>query len=162
MDRLFCPWNSPGKNIGVGSCSLLQGILPTQGSNLGLPHCRQILYLLSHQGRPRILEGVACSFSSRSSQPRNRTGVSCLAGRFFTVWATRNINGVYTRTTASLSCAGLHIKNCKSGPIVEVREAKKCSDAEHELWSQTNLGSSTDWFPASSMTFGRLLNCSKL
>ena len=100
----------------------------TQGSNLGLPHCRWILYLLSHRGRPRILEWVACSFSSRSSQPRTWTGVSCLAGRFFTVWATRNINEVYTHTIASLLCGGLHIKNCKYGPIVELREAKKCSD----------------------------------
>ena len=48
--RLLCPWDSPGKNIGVGSHSLLQGIFPTQGSNLGLLHCRQILYRLSHQG----------------------------------------------------------------------------------------------------------------
>ena len=47
--RLFCPWNSPGKNTGVGSHSLLQGIFLTQGSNLGI----------------------------------------CVAGRFFTVWATR-------------------------------------------------------------------------
>ena len=37
------PWNSPGQNTGVGSLSLLQGIFPTQGSNLGLLHCRQIL-----------------------------------------------------------------------------------------------------------------------
>ena len=35
---LYTPWNSPGKNTGVGSCSLLQGIFPTQGSNPGLPH----------------------------------------------------------------------------------------------------------------------------
>ena len=48
--RLLCPWNSPGKNIGVGSHSLLQEIFPTQGSNLGLLHYRQILYHLSHQG----------------------------------------------------------------------------------------------------------------
>ena len=34
---LLCPWNSPGKNAGVGSHSFLQGIFPTQGSNLGLP-----------------------------------------------------------------------------------------------------------------------------
>ena len=39
-----------GKNTGVGSLSLLQGIFPTQGSNPGLPHCRQILYLPSHRG----------------------------------------------------------------------------------------------------------------
>ena len=72
----------------VGSLSLLQGIFPTQGSNPGLPHCRQILYQLSHKGSPRILEWVVFPFSSGSSLPRNRTGVSCIAGRFSTSWAT--------------------------------------------------------------------------
>ena len=48
---LHSPWNSPGKNTGVGSLSLLQGIFPTQGLNPGLPHCRRILHQLSHQGR---------------------------------------------------------------------------------------------------------------
>ena len=42
--------DSSGKNTGVGCHALLQGILPTQGSNPGLPHCRRILYHLSHQG----------------------------------------------------------------------------------------------------------------
>ena len=45
--RLPYLWNSPGKNTGVGCHSLLQGIFPTQGSNLGCLHCRQILYHLS-------------------------------------------------------------------------------------------------------------------
>ena len=45
---LYSPWNSPGHNTGVDSCSLLQGIFPTQGWNPGLLHCRQILYQLSH------------------------------------------------------------------------------------------------------------------
>ena len=49
---LYSPWNSPGQNTGVGSLSLLQEIFPTQGSNLGLPHCRSILYQLSHKGSP--------------------------------------------------------------------------------------------------------------
>ena len=66
-----------------------QGIFPTQGSNPGLPHCRQNLYHLSHQGSPRILERVTYPFSRGSSQPRNWTGVSCIAGRFFTSWSTR-------------------------------------------------------------------------
>ena len=44
-------WNSRGKNTGVGCHFLLQGIFP-QGSNLGLLHCTQILYHLSHQGSP--------------------------------------------------------------------------------------------------------------
>ena len=47
---LYSPWNSPSQNTGVGSLSLLQGIFPTQGPNPGLPHCRGILYQLSHQG----------------------------------------------------------------------------------------------------------------
>ena len=47
---LYSPWNSPGQNTGVDSLSLLQGIFPTQGSKPGLPHCRKILYQLSHQG----------------------------------------------------------------------------------------------------------------
>ena len=49
---LYSPWSSPGQNTGVGSLSLLQRIFPTQGLNPGLPHCRQILYQLSHKGRP--------------------------------------------------------------------------------------------------------------
>ena len=73
----------------MSSLSLLQGIFPTQGSNSGLPHCGQILYQLSHKGSPRILEWVAYPFSRGSSQPRNWTRVSCIAGRFFTNWAMR-------------------------------------------------------------------------
>ena len=72
---------------GVGSLSLLQETFPTQGSNPGPPHCRWILYQLSHKGSPRILECVAYPFSSWSSRPRNWTRVSCIAGRFFTNWA---------------------------------------------------------------------------
>ena len=60
------------------------GDLPNQGSNPGLPHCRQILYQLSHKGSPRILEWVSYPFSSRSTWPRNPIDVSCIAGRFFT------------------------------------------------------------------------------
>ena len=52
---LYSPWNSPGQNTGVGNLSLLQGIFPTQGLNLGLPYCRRILYQLSHKGSPRIV-----------------------------------------------------------------------------------------------------------
>ena len=42
------PWDSPGRNTGIGCHFLLQEIFPTQRSNSGLPHCRQILYYLSH------------------------------------------------------------------------------------------------------------------
>ena len=74
-----------GQNTGVGSLLLFQGIFPTQGSNPGLPHCKQILFQLSHKGSPRILEWVAYPFPKGSSQTR----VSCIAGRFFTNWAIR-------------------------------------------------------------------------
>ena len=47
---LYSPWHSPGQNTGVGSLSLLQGIFPTQGSNPGLPNCRQVFYQPSHKG----------------------------------------------------------------------------------------------------------------
>ena len=85
--------DSPGKNTGVGCHVLLQGIIPTQGLNPGLRHCRQILYCLSHQGIPRVLEWVAYPFSSGSSLSRNQTRVSCIAGGFFTSWATRKAQG---------------------------------------------------------------------
>ena len=64
---LYSPCNSPGQNTGMGSCSLLQGIIPTQRSNPGLQHCRWILYQLSHKGSTRILEWVAYPFSRGSS-----------------------------------------------------------------------------------------------
>ena len=69
-----CPRQSlefSSQNTGVGSLSLLQGIFPAQGSNPGLPHCKKILYQLSHKGSPRILEWLANPFSRGSSRPRN-------------------------------------------------------------------------------------------
>ena len=107
-----CPWNSPGKNTGV-SCHFLLHIVPTLGLNSDLLHCRWSLYHLSHQKvkakvaqscltlcdpmdytihailQARTLEWVAFPFSRGSSLPRDQTQVSCIAGRFFTSWATR-------------------------------------------------------------------------
>ena len=80
--------NSPGKNSEVGCHALLQGVFPTQGSNPGLLHFRQILYHLSHQAIPWILEWIAYPFSRGSSRPRIPTRVSCIAGGFFASWAT--------------------------------------------------------------------------
>ena len=75
--RLLC-------STGVGSHSPFQGIFPTQGSNPGLPHCRQIFYSLSQQVIPKILAWVAYPFSRGSSWPRYQTRISCIAGGFFT------------------------------------------------------------------------------
>ena len=55
--RFLCPWNFPGQNTGVGSCSLLQGLFLTQGWNPGVLHCRQIPYCLSHQEAPKYWRG---------------------------------------------------------------------------------------------------------
>ena len=58
--KLLSPWDFPGKDTGMGHHFLLQGIFPTQGSNVGLLHCRQILYQLSYKGSPanRISQSV--------------------------------------------------------------------------------------------------------
>ena len=84
-----CRWNSPGKNTGVGSCSLLQGIFPTQESNPGLQHCRWILYQLSHKGScmhakslqwcPTVstLKTIAARLLCPWDSPGKNTGVGC-------------------------------------------------------------------------------------
>ena len=70
--RLFHPWDFPGKSIGVGGHFLLQRIFPTQGSNTGLPHCRQTLYRLSHQGSLYITESLVNQLYF------NKKKISCL------------------------------------------------------------------------------------
>ena len=59
--RLLCPWNFPGKNIGVGCYSLLHGIFPPQGSNLHLQHWQKDSLPLSHQGRLILSLGLSVS-----------------------------------------------------------------------------------------------------
>ena len=68
--RLLCEWNSLGKNTGVCCHFLLQGIVPTQESNPGLPLCRQIFLPSKPPGKPW-----------GSSQPRDQTQVSCITVR---------------------------------------------------------------------------------
>ena len=67
--RLLCPWDPPGKNTGVSLHSLLQGILPTQGSNLGLLHRRYILYQPSHQESPGANEAILQTCSPAPPRP---------------------------------------------------------------------------------------------
>ena len=88
-DSLSAEPQGKPKNTGVGSLSLFQQIFLTQKSNRGLLHCRWILYQLNYEGSPRIPEWVAYPFSRGSSQLQNWTGVSCIAGGFFTNWAIR-------------------------------------------------------------------------
>ena len=76
---------SPGKNTGVGCHAILQGIFPTQGLNPGLPHCRWILYHLSHEGSPR-LEWVAYAFSRDLPDPGIEPGSPELQVTSFFFW----------------------------------------------------------------------------
>ena len=72
-------WNSPGQNTGVGCHSLLQRIFPTQGSNPVLPHCRGILYQLSHKGSPRIpgMGSLSCLQGIFPTQESNQSLLHC-------------------------------------------------------------------------------------
>ena len=62
---LYSLWNSTGQNTEVGSHFLLQGTFPTQGSNPGIPHCRQILYQLSHKGSTLPLSNSSLDLSGK-------------------------------------------------------------------------------------------------
>ena len=88
---LHSPWNSPGQNTGVGSLSLLQEIFPTQASNPGLPHCRQIVYQLSHKGSAGKQEWVAYSFSADlpdpGTEPRSPTCQGAISQSCQNYWA---------------------------------------------------------------------------
>ena len=92
--RLFVtPWTIPSMEFSrpeywSGLLFPSPGDLPNPGINPGFLHCRRILYQMSHKRSPRMLAWVAYPFSSGSSWPRNWTGVSCIAGGFFTNWAT--------------------------------------------------------------------------
>ena len=91
--RLTHPWDSPGKNNGVG-CHFLFQCMKVKSEREFAPSCPTLCDPMgcsppssSVHGilQARILEWVAIPFSRGSPQPRDRTQVSCIAGRFFTV-----------------------------------------------------------------------------
>ena len=120
MDSLWVHEDSPDMNTGVGCHAILEGVFPTQGSNPGLPHCRQIVYHLNHQGSPRIQKWVAYAFSRESLQLRDWTQVSHIAGRLFTSWAIREAQEYWSGYPIP-SPADLHDPGIKLGsPAPEV------------------------------------------
>ena len=86
--RLLCPWDSPGRNTGVGCHAFLWGNLP----NPGMEPRSQVDSLPSEPWGKSKNTGVGTlPFSRGSSQPRNQARISCIAGRFFTSWAIREV-----------------------------------------------------------------------
>ena len=120
---LYSPWISPGQNTGVASLSLLQGIFPTQGSNPGLPHGRQILYHLSPKGSP-----LGAAFDPRVP------------------WHTLELLSLESPTDTTGGRTQAFWRACQ-----DVRQRKKreewCSKAvsKHQKWSQT-LYTALKWF----------------
>ena len=155
---LSSPWNSPGLNTGVGSLSLIQGIFPTQGSNPGFSPCSWILYKLRHQGGTRILEWIVYPFSSRSSQPRNRTGVSCIAGRFFTSWATKE---ALKEKTNKIKIISYKILNCILG-ISEKRWSSRLSGFSWQNHGNINLERGSNQFELVISLLGEVLYLPKM
>ena len=81
---LHSPWNSPGQNSGVGSPCHSPGDLLNPGIEPMSPTLQAVSLPAEPPGKPKILGWIAYPFSRGSSQPRNRTRVSCIAGGFFT------------------------------------------------------------------------------
>ena len=132
--------DSPGKNTGVGRHALLQEIFPTQASNPGLLHCRWMLYCLSHQGSPGIPEWVAYPFSMGSFQPRNWTGVSCIAGWFFTGWAAREASHMsLKKCKLKLWDTTTHLlENSRSKALITPNAGKGMEQQELSLTADAN------------------------
>ena len=99
--------------------------------NPGLPHCRHILYHLYYQGSSRILEWVGYRFSRGSSQPRNWTGFSCIAGGFFTSWATSEAIGF---SVAKLSMCWLEMNQDTHSLSLDPTALASRSPFSHFKW----------------------------
>ena len=76
--RLLCPWNSPDQNTRVGNHFILQRIFPTQESNPGLLHYRQILYQLSHREAQEYWSGQPIPSPGDLPHPGNEPGFPAL------------------------------------------------------------------------------------
>ena len=126
--RPICdPWWE--KSTGVGSLSVLQGIFPTQRLNPCLPIAGFFTIWATREAQNTGVGSL--SFSSRSSRPRDQTGVSWIAGRFFTSWATREAHEKSTRGW-----------NAVLGPRMPAFQSQLC---HLQLWGLESLGCSQRW-----------------
>ena len=132
--RLLCPWDSPGKNTGVGCHFLLQGIFPTQGSNLNLLHWQAGSLPLSHQGRPSLdlahsrLEVLTLIQSSHPLNPHLTLlvrfsccyGVCSFSSRlldcFLAFWLRSSVDQLVLATAIKIAATGYN-EHCSPLPL---------------------------------------------
>ena len=107
--RLLRPWDSLGKNTGVGCHCLLQGIYLTQGSNPGLSHCRQILYHL-YQGSPKELTRGQRDENAQACPHASLTGHSLHVDSIFP-WGRSNLYGFFEREVPCLLRLSISMNN---------------------------------------------------
>ena len=122
-DGLHSPWNSPGQNTGVGSLSLVQWIFPTQESNWGLQHCRQILYQLSYQGsKTKGKDGLNISKLQKVKRADNETSAKiellCTLHR-----SSLRKKMIIIILDSSQGCCLLHIRQQMRRPLWEIQSA---------------------------------------
>ena len=101
---LLCPWDFPGKSTGVDCHFLLQGIFPTQGLNSGLPHCKQMFYHLSHQGRcffDKLISLINCKLHVRNF-PDTHPSSQSLKSLFLTLYYILNLSFDFTSADKNL------------------------------------------------------------
>ena len=101
---LYSPWNSPDQNTVVGSLSLLQGIFPNPGIEPRSPSLQVDSLLAEPQRKPKNTGVGSLSLLQQSSWPRDGTGVSCIAGWFFTKWAIRESRIHVSECYSIISC----------------------------------------------------------
>ena len=143
--RVLSPWDSPGKNTGVGSHFLLQGIFPTQGSNPGPLHCRRILYHLSTQllintvPNSLLLSGNACLYITLALQLRTFPSCPTLWS-----WWVQILSQVRKSSLLSHDC----MRSCACRPVFEEGVDSTRDDwGKEEAWKLlTSSGRLEHWF----------------
>ena len=136
--RLYSPWSSPGQNTRVGSLSLLQGLFPTQGSNPGLPHYRQILYQLSHKGSPgwRKERGKTLRLTGMMNQDAEHTRVQERTGGKRASVSHVNSNRLVVAQCRGISkiCQGQEVRKWGQGSPVNLRLKDLCVTENKHTW----------------------------